>query len=72
MTTVAEPAAPPQLLDKQELARLLRVSAKTLDGWRRDSDFPQPVHQPGRRRLWSVGDVAAYLDSRSTQNSQIP
>ncbi len=54
----AVPAAP--LLDEAEAARLLSLSRRTLEAWRRQRRGP-PWVRLGRRIVYRLEDLQAYL-----------
>jgi predicted DNA-binding transcriptional regulator AlpA len=59
-----DPVPCPQTVDRLSLARLLGVSARTLDRMRYDRGFPRPLTPPGRRPLWSRPVVDQWLHAR--------
>ena len=57
------------MLDKQEMARLFRVSTRTIDRWDRElPGFPRPVLiGKGRRKRWDSAVVRKYLRLQKTR-----
>lgn len=54
-----------QLVDTQDVCRLLRMSEDALEDLRKDTqmDFPQPI--PGiskKKNLWRLRDIEAFVD----------
>lgn len=68
ITPYTDPASlsPGTLLEPQDVALILRVSVHTLKSWRRDGVRP-PWVEPGKRRLYRAGDLAAWLDQHSVR-----
>lgn len=64
--------APPRLLPRREVLRLLNVSNTTLYNWIREGVFPQPVIlNPGRkfsRLAWREDEVSRWIDQRPRGN----
>lgn len=50
------------LLTRNDLASLLRVSARTLDRHRATGDILDPLPGPGQPR-WDAGEVAAWIEA---------
>ena len=50
-------------LTKDELAKLLRVTVRTITNYQRSPDFPSPV-RVGRRNLWCRAGLIRYVRSR--------
>lgn len=57
------------LLVHAELAEMLRLTPKGLSNalWR--GDLPIPCIKRGRRRLWRLVDVRAYLNTESREKA---
>lgn len=51
------------ILSRSTAARVLDVSPRTFDEWRKLDGFPQPVPLPGYPR-WRECDIRAWIDSR--------
>ncbi len=51
---------PVRLMDRDEVAAALHISAGTLYGLIRAKKFPQPVHPAPRTSRWLETDVVAY------------
>lgn len=53
---------PSELIERDELLRMLRCSERTLRQWVAAKRFPAPLPLPGREQRWSARQVRAYLD----------
>ena len=65
----------PALLDKQDIASLLKISIRTLDRWILLGDFPIGRRVGSRQRgrvYWTREDIRSALDSRSSSTSERP
>ena len=56
------PATAPLLTDRREAARLLGVSAGTIDNLRLNGELPSV--KIAARRLYAVADLTAFIESR--------
>ena len=57
-----------QFLTERETARLLRVSARTLQRWRLTGDGP-PFIAFGGRRLYGRGDVMSWAEAQRRRST---
>lgn len=57
----AKGAVPREYLNIDEAAGFISVSRQTLDRWRMDATGPT-VHRVGRRVLYSLTDLRAFMD----------
>ena len=60
-----------QFLTERETAKLLRVSARTLQRWRLTGDGP-PFCAFGGRRLYGRGDVMSWAEAQRRQSTSDP
>ncbi len=54
-----------EYLTKAELAKLLRVTTRTITNYQRRADFPSPV-RVGKRNLWAREALIAYVQGQAT------
>jgi predicted site-specific integrase-resolvase len=54
----------PQLLNNDEAAEFLGISPGTLVVWRCEKRYPVPYLKVGRKVLYDVDDLVAWLQSR--------
>lgn len=57
---------PREYLNINEAAEYLNVSRPTLDKWRMDACGPA-VHRVGRRVLYSIADLRAFMDDHRSE-----
>jgi predicted DNA-binding transcriptional regulator AlpA len=50
-----------QVADREKIAAVFGVSTRTVDRWRGDKRFPQPLPLPGRLKKWSVASIERFL-----------
>ena len=65
---------PALVLTEDEAARMLRLSARTMQRLRLDGDGPRFVKLTGRRIGYAIGDLQAWVRARSvasTSNSTV-
>ena len=58
-------ADPDRLLTPDELARLVGVSRKTVDDWRRAGKGPAPVYLTAQTIRYRRRDVLAWIDRKA-------
>jgi excisionase family DNA binding protein len=56
------------LLDKKQVAELLKISVKTLDMWLSRNTGPKPIRL-GRLVRFSQSDVQAFIQNLSSEGS---
>lgn len=54
----------PKLLSTKELLDVLKISRKTLQRYRQETDFPEPVKLSSRNFRWNLDEVERYLNNR--------
>lgn len=67
--TAATPAAPDQLYDEIQAARLLRVSRRTLQGWRLKGGGPLFVRLGPRCIRYRRADLQEFLAERTRRST---
>lgn len=58
-----------RLLTPQEAAKLLQVSAPTLERWRRTGDGPPYVRLSSRAIRYRTTELVAFIEARMTRNT---
>lgn len=58
---------PREYLNIEEAADFIGVSRQTLDRWRMDATGPA-VHRVGRRVLYSLADLRAFMDGHRSKS----
>ncbi|MCO6413528.1 MAG: helix-turn-helix domain-containing protein [Thiogranum sp.] len=71
MTTASPALKPTDRLDRREAAEYLGVSPNTLTCWASEKKGP-PFYKPGKRCLYKVEDLDAFLESRRVAFEQVP
>lgn len=62
-----------RLMTREEVADTLGVHPNTIDHWRRQGRFPQPVRFPGGRTIrWRPGDVERWVADQLGAEAQAP
>ena len=61
--------SPLRYLTEQEAARLLRVSTRTLQRWRREGGGPRYRRLGPRRIVYAGADLDAFADGRAFANT---
>jgi excisionase family DNA binding protein len=51
----------PEFLTKADVARLFRISTKSVERWVRDGRLPPPVKLSGRTLRFRQADITKYL-----------
>lgn len=77
-TKTADSPAPPRLLTKQEVAKYLHISTRTIDRLRSLQAFPPPIvvggalgSTPGRAHTrWRLPDIEKWLDGQTAQGGK--
>lgn len=54
----------PKLLSTKELLDILKISRKTLQRYRQETDFPEPVKLSSRNFRWKLNEIETYLERR--------
>lgn len=60
-----------EYLTKKELAKLLRVTVRTITNYQRNPGFPSPV-RAGRRNLWCRAELVQYVKTRMLASRETP
>lgn len=66
LSATAKYATPREYLNIDEAAGFIGVSRQTLDKWRMDASGPA-VHRVGRRVLYSIADLRAFMDGHRNE-----
>jgi excisionase family DNA binding protein len=53
----------PEFLTKADVARLFRISTKSVERWVRDGRLPSPVKLSGRTLRFRQADITKYLQA---------
>lgn len=61
---------PPQLLDTQNAAKFLGLSAKTLESWRYADRVELPYVRLGRRIFYEVPDLLGFVQAGKVQHAR--
>lgn len=54
----------PKLLSTKELLDVLKITRKTLQRYRQETDFPEPVKLSSRNFRWKLNEIETYLERR--------
>jgi predicted DNA-binding transcriptional regulator AlpA len=57
----SKPVGEEPLLLKRDLAKLFRVTVRTIDNWRNSGHLPPPVHAVGSRCYWRPEDIRELI-----------
>lgn len=67
---MAHPVSLPQLLRRPEVEAAVGLSTATIYRLMSRNEFPRPIKVARRAVRWRADDIARYLQSRPTSNSQ--
>ena len=69
MEPLPNPSTPERLLTLQDLAKLFKVSQRTIRRWTDSGRLPEPVRFSKTCIRWRPGVIEAYLDSFNSENN---
>lgn len=70
ITSGALSPAIPLVYRQAEISRMFGVTRQTISRWRREGNFPKPIHLGANSVAWHAKDIDAWLDSRRTEANQ--
>jgi len=71
MTTSTASFKPTDKLERRDAAEYIGVAYNTLQQWASDRIGP-PFYKPGKKCLYKIADLDAFLESRRISFEQVP